>query len=62
MAMTLEQLVARVRETVGANLVGVVLYGSAAGRDYHDVPPFRGVYAGGGAQELAVTVEVTRQA
>ncbi len=34
----------------------------AAGRDYHDVPPFRGVYAGGGAQELAVTVEVTRQA
>jgi predicted nucleotidyltransferase len=36
MAMTLEQLVARVRETAGANLVGVVLYGSAAGRDYHD--------------------------
>lgn len=34
----------------------------AAGRDYHDVPPFRGVYAGGGAQELEVTVEVTRQA
>ncbi|HEX7131091.1 MAG TPA: transglutaminase family protein [Iamia sp.] len=34
----------------------------AAGRDYHDVPPFRGVYAGGGAQELAVAVEVTRQA
>ena len=34
----------------------------AAGRDYHDVPPFRGVYAGGGAQELAVSVEVTRQA
>lgn len=34
----------------------------AAGRDYHDVPPFRGVYAGGGAQELTVTVEVTRQA
>jgi transglutaminase-like putative cysteine protease len=34
----------------------------AAGRDYHDVPPFRGVYAGGGAQELAVVVEVTRQA
>jgi transglutaminase-like putative cysteine protease len=34
----------------------------AAGRDYHDVPPFRGVYAGGGAQELSVSVEVTRQA
>lgn len=34
----------------------------AAGRDYHDVPPFRGVYAGGGAQELTVSVEVTRQA
>jgi transglutaminase-like putative cysteine protease len=34
----------------------------AAGRDYQDVPPFRGVYAGGGAQELSVTVEVTRQA
>jgi hypothetical protein len=36
MAMTLDQLVARVRETAGTNLVGVVLYGSAAGRDYHD--------------------------
>jgi hypothetical protein len=35
MAMTLDQLVARVRETMGANLTGVVLYGSAAGRDYH---------------------------
>jgi transglutaminase-like putative cysteine protease len=34
----------------------------AAGRDYHDVPPFRGVYAGGGTQELAVAVEVTKQA
>lgn len=34
----------------------------AAGRDYHDVPPFRGVYAGGGEQELDVSVEVTRQA
>lgn len=36
MAMTLDQLVARVRETAGTNLVGIVLYGSAAGRDYHD--------------------------
>ncbi len=34
----------------------------AAARDYHDVPPFRGVYAGGGSQELDVVVEVTRQA
>lgn len=34
----------------------------AAGRDYHDVPPFRGVYAGGGDQALDVEVEVTRQA
>lgn len=34
----------------------------AAGRDYHDVAPFRGVYAGGGAQELDVSVSVTRQA
>jgi transglutaminase-like putative cysteine protease len=34
----------------------------AAGRDYHDVAPFRGVYAGGGAQQLTVGVEVTRQA
>jgi hypothetical protein len=34
--MTLEQLVARVREAAQENLVSVVLYGSAAGRDYHD--------------------------
>jgi transglutaminase-like putative cysteine protease len=34
----------------------------AAGRDYHDVAPFRGVYAGGGAQQFDVSVEVTRQA
>lgn len=35
----------------------------AAGREYQDVPPFRGLYAGGGGgQELAVTVEVTRLA
>jgi hypothetical protein len=36
MAMTLEQFVASVREAAQDNLVGVVLYGSAAGRDYHD--------------------------
>lgn len=35
----------------------------AAGREYHDVPPFRGTYAGGGAsQHLDVAVEVTRLA
>ena len=35
MAMTLEKLVVSVREACGADLIGVVLYGSAAGRDYH---------------------------
>ncbi len=34
----------------------------ARGRDYTDVPPFKGVYAGGGAQHLDVSVEVTRLA
>lgn len=34
----------------------------AAGRDYHDVPPFRGVVAGGGDQKLDVGVSVIRQA
>ncbi|MCB0964216.1 MAG: hypothetical protein KDA98_13115, partial [Acidimicrobiales bacterium] len=28
----------------------------AAGRDYHDVAPFRGIYAGTATQELEVTV------
>ncbi|QAY72394.1 transglutaminase family protein [Agromyces protaetiae] len=32
------------------------------GRDYGDVAPLRGVYAGPGASELFVTVEVTREA
>ena len=32
------------------------------GRDYSDVPPLRGVYAGPGASELFVTVEITRVA
>jgi transglutaminase-like putative cysteine protease len=32
----------------------------ARGRDYTDVPPLKGVYAGGGAQSLGVSVEVTR--
>jgi hypothetical protein len=35
MAMTLDELVTGVRAECGADLVGVVMYGSAAGRDYH---------------------------
>lgn len=34
----------------------------AAGRDYHDVAPFRGIYAGQATQELEVTVELVRTA
>jgi transglutaminase-like putative cysteine protease len=34
----------------------------ARGRDYTDLPPLKGVYAGGGMQSLGVTVEVTRLA
>ena len=34
----------------------------AAGRDYHDVAPFRGIYAGTATQELEVTVEIARTA
>jgi transglutaminase-like putative cysteine protease len=34
----------------------------ARGRDYTDVPPLKGVYAGGGSQYLDVSVEVTRLA
>ncbi|WP_207211765.1 transglutaminase family protein [Promicromonospora panici] len=30
------------------------------GREYGDVPPFKGVYAGAGSSTLAVTVEITR--
>jgi transglutaminase-like putative cysteine protease len=32
----------------------------ARGRDYSDVPPLKGVYAGGGSQHLRVSVTVTR--
>jgi transglutaminase-like putative cysteine protease len=32
------------------------------GRDYTDVAPLRGVYAGPTASELFVTVEITREA
>jgi transglutaminase-like putative cysteine protease len=34
----------------------------AAGRDYHDVAPFRGIYAGRATQSLQVTVELVRTA
>jgi transglutaminase-like putative cysteine protease len=34
----------------------------ARARDYTDLPPLKGVYAGGGMQSLGVTVEVTRLA
>lgn len=34
----------------------------ARGRDYTDVPPLKGVYAGGGSQSLGVSVAVTRLA
>ena len=32
----------------------------ACGRDDTDVPPLKGVYAGGGSPSLGVTVDVTR--
>ncbi|KJL39303.1 MULTISPECIES: transglutaminase family protein [Microbacterium] len=32
------------------------------GRDYNDVPPLRGVYAGGHASQLSVKVTITREA
>jgi transglutaminase-like putative cysteine protease len=32
----------------------------ARGRDYNDVPPIKGLYAGGGAAELNVSVEITQ--
>lgn len=41
--------------TVGENHVVV-----ARGRDYGDVSPLKGIYAGGATSELFVTVEVTR--
>ena len=31
---------------------------TAVGRDYHDVPPTRGVFKGGGGSDLSVTVRV----
>jgi transglutaminase-like putative cysteine protease len=34
----------------------------ARGRDYGDVPPLKGIYSGGAAGDLEVTVELTRMA
>jgi transglutaminase-like putative cysteine protease len=34
----------------------------ARGRDYADVPPLKGIYSGGAAGDLEVTVELTRMA
>jgi hypothetical protein len=34
----------------------------ASGRDYADVPPIKGVYSGGTASALDVTVDMTRLA
>jgi transglutaminase-like putative cysteine protease len=33
-----------------------------SGRDYDDVAPLRGVYAGASDSELFVTVEITKEA
>lgn len=32
----------------------------ARGRDYNDVPPIKGLYAGGGAAQMSVSVEITQ--
>lgn len=32
----------------------------ASGRDYRDVPPLKGLYAGGGSEDLGVSVEITQ--
>jgi transglutaminase-like putative cysteine protease len=32
----------------------------ARGRDYADVPPLKGIYAGGQSEDLGVTVEITQ--
>ena len=34
----------------------------ARGRDYADVPPLKGIYAGGASESLGVTVEITQLA
>jgi transglutaminase-like putative cysteine protease len=33
----------------------------ARGRDYADVPPLKGIYAGGVSEALGVVVEITQQ-
>jgi len=38
------------------------LGGPGVGRDYHDVPPLKGIYSGGGSTALDLVVEITRLA
>lgn len=41
-------------------IVGSAHVRVARGRDYYDVPPVKGLFAGGGATELDVSVEITQ--
>lgn len=41
--------------------VGAAHVTVARGRDYADVPPLKGIYAGGESEGLGVTVEITQQ-
>lgn len=40
--------------------VGVAHVIVARGRDYADVPPLKGIYAGGQIEDLGVSVEITQ--
>jgi len=42
-------------------LVGPAHITVARGRDYADVPPLKGIYAGGASETLGVVVEITQQ-
>ncbi len=42
-------------------LVGPAHVTVARGRDYADVPPLKGIYAGGNSEALGVVVEITQQ-
>lgn len=42
-------------------LVGPAHVTVARGRDYADVPPLKGIYAGGASEALGVVVEITQQ-
>lgn len=49
-------------DPTNGTIVGLDHIVVARGRDYDDVPPFKGIYAGAGKSSLAVAVEVTRLA